>query len=127
MDLIGQIGAKGRRTEVFEFRVGDTVRVSYRVIEGSGERTQNFEGLVISIQNKGIGQTFLVRKISSGIGVEKVFPMHSPVLEKVQVLKRGKVRRAKLYYMRGRLGKSAMKVKERVHVKRTNNTNTSQN
>ncbi|UGQ17684.1 50S ribosomal protein L19 [Borrelia sp. RT1S] len=127
MGLIEQIEARGKRTEVFDFRVGDTVRVSYRVIEGSSERAQNFEGLVISIQNKGIGQTFLVRKISAGIGVEKVFPTHSPVLDKVQVLKRGKVRRAKLYYMRGRIGKAAMKVKERIRVKSTNNTNIFQN
>ena len=127
MGLIEQIEARGKRTEVFDFRVGDTVRVSYRVIEGSSERAQNFEGLVISIQNKGIGQTFLVRKISAGIGVEKVFPTHSPVLDKVQVLKRGKVRRAKLYYMRGRIGKAAMKVKERIRVKSTNNTSTFQN
>ncbi|UGQ16559.1 50S ribosomal protein L19 [Borrelia sp. RT5S] len=127
MGLIEQIEARGKRTEVFDFRVGDTVRVSYRVIEGSSERAQNFEGLVISIQNKGIGQTFLVRKISAGIGVEKVFPMHSPVLDKVQVLKRGEVRRAKLYYMRGRIGKAAMKVKERIRVKSTNNTSTFQN
>ncbi|UER68040.1 50S ribosomal protein L19 [Borrelia sp. BU AG58] len=117
MDLIRQIEARGKRTEVFGFRVGDTVRVVYRIIEGSNERTQNFEGLVISIQNKGIGRTFLVRKISSGIGVEKMFPIHSPIIEKVQVLKRGKVRKAKLYYMRGRIGKAAMKVKERTYVK----------
>ena len=118
MDLIKQIEAREKRTEVFDFRVGDTVRVSYRIIEGSNERTRTLEGLVISIQNKGIGQTFLVRKISSGIGVEKIFPMHSPIIEKVQVLKRGKVRKAKLYYMRGRIGKAAMKVKERLDVKK---------
>ncbi|AHH08667.1 LSU ribosomal protein L19P [Borrelia anserina BA2] len=113
MDLIRKIEAQGKRTENFDFRVGDTIRVSYKIIEGANERVQNFEGLVISIQNKGIGQTFLVRKISSGIGVEKIFPMHSPIIEKVQILKRGKVRRAKLYYMRDRIGKAAMKVKER--------------
>ncbi|QMU99449.1 50S ribosomal protein L19 [Borrelia sp. A-FGy1] len=118
MDLIKQIEAREKRTDVFEFKVGDTVRVSYKIIEGSNERIQNFEGLVISIQNKGIGQTFLVRKISSGIGVEKIFPIHSPIIEKVQVLKRGKVRRAKLYYMRGRIGKAAMKVRERLEIKK---------
>ncbi|WP_445436126.1 50S ribosomal protein L19 [Candidatus Borreliella tachyglossi] len=118
MDLIRQIEASGKRLEALNFRVGDTVRVSYRIIEGSNERTQNFEGLVISVQNKGIGQNFLVRKISSGIGVEKIFPMHSPIVENVQVLKRGKVRRAKLYYMRDRIGKAAMKVKERLDTKK---------
>ncbi|AHH10891.1 LSU ribosomal protein L19P [Borrelia coriaceae ATCC 43381] len=118
MDLIRKIEAKGKRAESFNFRVGDTIRVSYKIIEGTNERIQNFEGLVISIQNKGIGQTFLVRKISSGIGVEKIFPMHSPIIEKVQVLRRGKVRRAKLYYMRDRIGKAAMKVKERLDIKK---------
>ncbi|BCR19639.1 50S ribosomal protein L19 [Borrelia miyamotoi] len=118
MDLIRKIEAKGKRTASFDFRVGDTVCVSYKIIEGTNERVQNFEGLVISIQNKGIGQTFLVRKISSGIGVEKIFPMHSPIIEKVKVLKRGKVRKAKLYYMRDRIGKAAMKVKERLDIKK---------
>ena len=118
MDLIKKIEADGKRAESFNFRVGDTVCVHYKIIEGTNEkRLQNFEGLVISIQNKGIGQTFLVRKISSGIGVEKIFPMHSPIIEKVRVLKRGKVRKAKLYYMRNRVGKAAMKVKERLEIK----------
>ncbi|WKC78229.1 50S ribosomal protein L19 [Borreliella turdi] len=118
MDLIRKIEAQNKINKGFVFNVGDTVRVVYKIIEGSNERLQNFEGIVISFQNKGIGKTFLVRKISSGIGVEKIFPVYSPIIEKVEVLRRGKVRRAKLYYMRNRIGKAAMKIKERLNIKK---------
>ncbi|AJA90486.1 50S ribosomal protein L19 [Borreliella chilensis] len=118
MDLIRKIEAQNKKNETFVFNVGDTVKVVYKIIEGSNERLQSFEGIIISFQNKGIGKTFLVRKISSGVGVEKIFPVYSPIIEKVEVLKRGKVRRAKLYYMRNRIGKAAMKIKERLNVKK---------
>ncbi|MCC8122974.1 MAG: 50S ribosomal protein L19 [Oscillospiraceae bacterium] len=93
--------------------VGDTVRVHIRVKEGRRERLQMFEGTVIAKKHGGIGETFTVRRVSYGVGVEKVFPIHSPSVEKVETVRRGKVRRAKLYYLRDRVGKRA-KVKERV-------------
>jgi large subunit ribosomal protein L19 len=91
--------------------VGDTVRVSFKIVEGKTERVQAYEGLVIAIKNAGIGKTFTVRKNSYGVGVERVFPINSPRVEKVDVIRRGKVRRAKLYYIRTKIGKKA-KVKE---------------
>ncbi len=94
------------------FHVGDTVRVDYKVTEGKRERIQAFEGTVIKIQGEGARSTFTVRKISYGIGVERTFPVHSPRVENVKVIRQGKVRRAKLYYLRERQGKSA-KVKEK--------------
>ncbi|WKC91061.1 50S ribosomal protein L19 [Borreliella carolinensis] len=118
MDLIRKIEAQNKKNEAFVFNVGDTVRVFYKIIEGSNERLQSFEGIVIAFQNKGISKTFLVRKISSGIGIEKIFPVYSPIIEKVEVLRKGKVRRAKLYYMRNRIGKAAMKIKERLNIKK---------
>lgn len=99
------------------FRVGDTVKVFFKIVEGTTERIQVYEGLVIAINNSGIRTTFVVRKISYGVGVERIFPLYSPRVEKVEVLRRGKVRRAKLYYLRGRIGKSAMKVKELIKKK----------
>ena len=99
--------------EVTEFRTGDTVRVHAKVKEGNRERIQVFEGIVIKRQNGGARETFTVRKNSSGVGVEKTWPVHSPIIEKIEVVRRGKVRRAKLYYLRDRVGKAA-KVKERV-------------
>ena len=101
------------KPEVTSFRVGDTVRVSAKVIEGSRERIQVFEGTVIKRQNGGAKETFTVRKFSNGIGVEKTWPLHSPIVTKIEVTRRGKVRRAKLFYLRGRIGKRA-KVKELV-------------
>ena len=95
------------------FRTGDTVRVHAKVKEGNRERIQVFEGIVIKRQNGGARETFTVRKNSSGVGVEKTWPVHSPIIEKIEVVRRGKVRRAKLYYLRDRVGKAA-KVKERV-------------
>ena len=93
--------------------VGDTVRVHLKVKEGNRERIQVFEGTVIAKKHGGINETFTVRRISYGVGVEKVFPLHSPVIEKVETIRRGKVRRAKLYYLRDRVGKAA-KVKEKL-------------
>lgn len=96
-----------------EFRVGDTVRVSAKIKEGNRERIQVFEGTVLKKQGTGVRATFTVRKISNGVGVEKTWPLHSPIVEKVEVVRRGRVRRAKLNYLRQRVGKSA-KVKELV-------------
>ena len=99
--------------EVAEFKTGDTVRVHAKVKEGNRERIQVFEGTVIKRQNGGARETFTVRNQASGVGVEKTWPVHSPIIEKIEVVRRGKVRRAKLYYLRDRVGKAA-KVKERV-------------
>ena len=96
-----------------EFRVGDTVRVSAKIKEGNRERIQVFEGTVLKKQGTGVRATFTVRKISNGVGVEKTWPLHSPNVEKVEIVRKGKVRRAKLYYLRDRVGKAA-KVKELV-------------
>ncbi len=112
-DIIKSIEDAQLKPEVAEFRVGDTVRVSAKVIEGSRERIQVFEGTVIKRQNGGAKETFTVRKFSNGIGVEKTWPLHSPIVTKIEVTRRGKVRRAKLFYLRGRVGKRA-KVKELV-------------
>ena len=99
--------------EVADFNVGDTVKVYAKVIEGSRERIQVYEGTVLKRQNGGIKETFTVRKNSNGVGVEKTWPVHSPIIEKIEVVRRGKVRRAKLFYLRDRVGKAA-KVKELV-------------
>jgi len=112
-DIIKNIEAAQLKAEVDEFHVGDTVRVSAKVKEGNRERTQVFEGTVIKRQNGSNRETFTVRKNSNGIGVEKTWPLHSPNVEKVEVVRQGKVRRAKLFYLRDRVGKKA-KVKELV-------------
>ena len=112
-DIIKSIEDAQLKPEVDSFRVGDTVRVSAKVVEGSRERIQVFEGTVIKRQNGGAKETFTVRKNSNGIGVEKTWPLHSPNVERVEVVRRGKVRRAKLNYLRDRVGKRA-KVKELV-------------
>ena len=96
-----------------QFKIGDTVRVHNRITEGARERIQMFEGTVIARRGGGITETFTVRRVSYGIGTEKTFPLHSPNVDKVQVIRQGKVRRAKLYYLRGRVGKRA-KVKEQI-------------
>ena len=93
--------------DIPEFRAGDTVRVGVRVVEGTRERVQNFEGVCIARSNRGMGSNFTVRKISFGEGVERVFPLYSPILDNITVVRRGIVRRAKLYYLRGRTGKRA--------------------
>ena len=112
-DLIAEITKDQLRTDLPEFRPGDTVRVHEKVVEGSRERIQVFEGVVIKRQNGGIHETFTVRKISYGVGVERTFPLHSPRIDKIEVVRRGKVRRAKLYYMRNLRGKAA-RIKERI-------------
>ncbi|NBC88308.1 MAG: 50S ribosomal protein L19 [Alphaproteobacteria bacterium] len=110
MNLIQQIEAEeiGKVTrETPEFRAGDTVRVGVKVKEGNRERVQNFEGVVIARSNRGMGSSFTVRKISFGEGVERVFALYSPIIDQITVVRRGVVRRAKLYYLRGRTGKRA--------------------
>ena len=114
MDIIKKIEQENMKSELPQFRVGDSVKVHVRVIEGKRERIQVFEGVVLKKQNGGVTENFTVRKISSGIGVERTFPIHSPKIEKVEVTRRGKVRRAKLNYLRSRVGKAA-KVKERIN------------
>ncbi|MBR5931385.1 MAG: 50S ribosomal protein L19 [Lachnospiraceae bacterium] len=110
-EIIKKIEAAQLKENVDEFRIGDTVRVSAKIKEGNRERVQVFEGIVIKRQNGGARETFTVRKTSNGVGVEKTWPLHSPVIEKIVVVRRGKVRRAKLNYLRDRVGKAA-KVKE---------------
>ena len=111
MDLIKELNKERLETEVTPVKVGDTVRMHVKVKEGSRERIQVFEGTVIAKKHGGINETITVRRISYGVGVEKVFPLHAPTIEKVETMRRGKVRRAKLYYLRDRVGKAA-KVKE---------------
>ena len=97
----------GIKTEKFDFQTGDTVKVHTKVVEGDSERIQIFDGVVLSRRGSGISSSFTVRKISYGVGVERVFPLHSPRIEKIEVVKTGKVRRAKIYYLRGLTGKAA--------------------
>ena len=111
MNIIDQIEKENLKNEVPVFAVGDTVKVSVKVVEGAKERIQNYEGIVIAKKNGGIRETFTVRRISYGIGVERTFPVHSPKIAGITVVKRGKVRRAKLYYLRDLTGKAA-KVEE---------------
>ncbi|MBP5308690.1 MAG: 50S ribosomal protein L19 [Clostridia bacterium] len=110
-NIIEAINRENLKPEVASFNVGDTVRVSVKVIEGTRERLQAFEGVVIAKRHGGISETFTVRRISFGIGVERTFPLHSPKVAHIEVVRKGKVRRAKLYYLRGRTGKAA-KIKE---------------
>ena len=116
MDIIKAIEAKQIKENAENFSVGDTVKVFFKIVEGTTERIQVFEGLVIAKNNSGIRRTFTVRKISYGVGVERIFPLHSPRIDHVEVVRRGKVRRAKLYYLRDRVGKAA-KVKELIQKK----------
>ncbi|MCD8205016.1 MAG: 50S ribosomal protein L19 [Clostridia bacterium] len=109
--LVSAIEKEGMRDDIAKFNVGDTVRVGFKVVEGTKERIQNFEGVCIAKKHGGIRESFTVRRLSFGVGVERVFPLHSPKIAYVQVVRRGKVRRAKLYYLRGRTGKAA-KLKE---------------
>lgn len=102
---------EGYKKEVPQFNIGDRVKVYVKVIEGDKERIQPFEGVVISRKGSGLKETFIVRKVSFGIGVERIFPLHSPAIEKIEVVRRGAVRRAKLYYLRSKKGKAA-KIKE---------------
>ena len=107
MNIIDQIEKENLKSTVPAFNVGDTVKVSFKVIEGTKERIQAFEGIVIAKKNSGIRETFTVRRLSYGIGVERTFPVHSPKVADVKVVKRGKLRRAKLYYLRDLTGKAA--------------------
>lgn len=110
-DILRSIEQEQIRTDLPEFRVGDTIKVHVKVKEGTRERIQVFEGTVLKRQNGGLRETFTVRRIAYGVGVERTFPSNSPIIEKIEVVRRGKVRRAKLFYLRNRVGKAA-KVKE---------------
>ena len=112
MQKLDQIDAKSLRDDIPEFRAGDTVKVHVKVVEGTRSRIQVFQGVVIARQGGGIGETFTVRKISFGVGVERTFPVHSPSIDHLEVVSRGDVRRAKIYYLRGRTGKRA-KIREK--------------
>ena len=112
-ELIKAIDAESMKTDLPAFNVGDTVKVGYKIIEGGKERIQNFEGIVIARKNGGIQESFTVRHISYGVGVEKTYPLHSPKIASITVVRKGKVRRAKLYYLRDLTGKAA-KVKEKI-------------
>ena len=107
MDVLKAVTQEYIKTDIPAFNVGDTVKVHVKIKEGNRERIQIFEGFVLKRQNGGIGETFTVRRIASGVGVEKTFPIHSPLVEKIEVVRHGKVRRARLHYMRERTGKSA--------------------
>jgi large subunit ribosomal protein L19 len=111
-DLIKIVEQDYLKKEIPPFRPGDTVKVHVKVVEGSRERTQVFEGTVIRRRGSGLGETFTVRRISYGVGVERTFPIHSPRLDKIEIVRRGRVRRARLYYLRERVGKAA-RIKER--------------
>jgi large subunit ribosomal protein L19 len=111
-NLVDQIAAESRRDDIPAFRAGDTLKVHVKVVEGNRSRVQVFQGVCIKVQGSGIGRTFTVRKVSFGVGVERTFPLHTPVIEKIEVATRGDVRRAKLYYLRSLRGKAA-KIKEK--------------
>ena len=110
-NIIDAIEKEGMRTDIPEFNIGDTVKVYAKIIEGNKERIQGFEGVVIARKNGGLRETFTVRRVSFGVGVEKTYPLHSPKIDHIEVVKKGVVRRAKLYYLRERSGKSA-KIRE---------------
>jgi large subunit ribosomal protein L19 len=111
-NVIADLGNSLKRDDVPDFRAGDTVKVHVKVIEGSRSRVQVFQGVVIRVHGSGIGRTFTVRKVSFGVGVERTFPLHTPIVDKIEVVTRGDVRRAKLYYLRDLRGKAA-KIKEK--------------
>lgn len=111
MDIINKIEKEQMKDEVADFNVGDTVKVHNRVVEGGKERIQMFQGIVLAKGGSGLNTAFTVRKISYGVGVERVYPVHSPRIAKIEVISRGKVRRAKLHYLRDRVGKRAIQVK----------------
>jgi large subunit ribosomal protein L19 len=111
MNEIQAINASQMKSELDQFKVGDTVKVHFKIVEGKNERIQIYEGLVIAMKNSQASKTFTVRKTSYGVGVERVFPLHSPRIARVELVRPGKVRRAKLYYIREKIGKSA-KIKE---------------
>ncbi len=111
-NVVDQIAASQLRSDIPEFRAGDTLKVHVNIVEGNRSRVQVFQGVCIKVQGAGIGRTFTVRKVSFGVGVERTFPLHSPVIDKIEVATRGDVRRAKLYYLRNLRGKAA-KIKEK--------------
>jgi len=107
MSLLEQVQAAQKKNLGVDFKAGDQIKVHFKVVEGGNERIQVFEGVVLRIKGSGLSETFTVRKVSFGVGVERIFPMHSPRIEKVEIARRGKVRRAKLYYLRNLSGKAA--------------------
>ena len=111
-NVVDQVASESLRTDLPEFRAGDTLKVHVKVVEGNRSRVQVFQGVCIKIQGSGIGRTFTVRKVSFGVGVERTFPLHTPIIEKIEVATRGDVRRAKLYYLRNLRGKAA-KIREK--------------
>jgi large subunit ribosomal protein L19 len=111
-NVIAELGRAVKRDDVPDFRAGDTIKVHVKVVEGNRSRIQVFQGVVIRIHGSGIGRTFTVRKVSFGVGVERTFPLNSPIFDQIEVVTRGDVRRAKLYYLRNLRGKAA-KIKER--------------
>ena len=113
MDLIQAVEAEQMKENAVNFRIGDTVKVHFKIVEGQTERIQIFQGIVLASKGTGVRRTFTVRKMSYGVGVERVFPVHSPRIDRIEVVRRGRVRRAKLYYLRKRIGKAA-KVSELV-------------
>ena len=113
MNLVDIIEKENIKSEIPSFNVGDTVKVYIKIIEGAKERIQAFEGVVIARKNSSVRETFTVRRVSFGVGVEKIFPLHSPRIDRIEVLKKGKVRRAKLYYLRDLTGKAA-RIKEKI-------------
>ena len=116
-NVIDTIAADSKRDDLPDFRAGDSLKVHVRVVEGNRSRVQVFQGVCIRVQGSGVGRTFTVRKVSFGVGVERTFPLHTPIIEKVEVVTRGDVRRAKLYYLRNLRGKAA-KIKEKRDVVR---------
>ena len=114
MDIIKNLTEEQIRTDLPQLNIGDTVKVHFKVIEGNRERVQVFEGTIIKKRGGGVSETFTVRRISYGVGVERVFPVNSPKIDKIEVVRQGKVRRAKLYYLKDRVGK-ATKVKEKIN------------
>lgn len=111
-NIVDSIANAAKRDDIPEFRAGDTLKVHVKVVEGNRSRVQVFQGVCIKVQGSGIGRTFTVRKVSFGVGVERTFPLHTPIIEKIEVATRGDVRRAKLYYLRNLRGKAA-KIKEK--------------
>ncbi|HKK64699.1 MAG: 50S ribosomal protein L19 [Spirochaetia bacterium] len=107
MDLVQAVEAEQMKENADNFRIGDTVKVHFKIVEGQTERIQVFQGIVLSMKNSGVRKTFIVRKMSYGVGVERVFPVYSPRIDRIEVVRRGRVRRAKLYYLRKRVGKAA--------------------
>lgn len=119
MNIVDEVESSIMRSDLPEFRSGDTVAVHYKIKEGERERIQVFEGVVIAKKGGGSRETFIVRKVSYGVGVERIFPLHSPLIDKIEVKRQGKVRRAKLYYLRG-LSKKASRIKERSRLDQIN-------